>query len=61
MIALFGSIAPLMVGMLLARALGLDWAASFAVGAVLAPTSMGIALNVLRSGKVLNFLTSTSD
>ena len=33
---------------------GLDWHAALAIGCTLAPTSMGIALNVLKKGKVLN-------
>mmetsp|Transcript_5925 Transcript_5925/g.10299 ORF Transcript_5925/g.10299 Transcript_5925/m.10299 type:complete len:672 (+) Transcript_5925:419-2434(+) len=54
-IAVIGSIIPLSIGFLLAYfVLNQDVKASFAVGAALAPTSMGIALNVLRAGRLLN-------
>ena len=48
-IALTGSLLPLGLGWLLATVcLGLEWKAALAVGCTLAPTSMGIALNVLK-------------
>mmetsp|Transcript_53248 Transcript_53248/g.122367 ORF Transcript_53248/g.122367 Transcript_53248/m.122367 type:complete len:637 (-) Transcript_53248:300-2210(-) len=42
------------IGFGLAFALGHSWQASLAVSCTLAPTSMGIALNVLKAAKVLN-------
>lgn len=50
--AVFGSFVPLGIGFGLAQAVGLDWRESLVVGTVLAPTSVGIALNVLKAGKV---------
>ncbi|GMH55307.1 hypothetical protein TrRE_jg729, partial [Triparma retinervis] len=55
MLSLFGSMLALVLGTLLSHfALGNGWVESFGAGCTLAPTSMGIALNVLRSCKVLN-------
>ena len=57
MLSLFASTVALVIGTLVAKyALQVDkgWEEAFAAGAALAPTSMGIALNVLRSCKVLN-------
>ena len=54
-VAVSGSLGPLLIAFLLAIGpLGLDWKAGLALGCTLAPTSMGIALNVLKAGKVLN-------
>ena len=54
-IAVTGSFGPLLLGAALSSTvLGLGWQASLAVGCTLAPTSMGIALNVLKRAKVLN-------
>lgn len=54
-VAISGSIAPLAIASSLGiLVLGLEWRAALAVGCTLAPTSMGIALNVLKKGKVLN-------
>ena len=54
-VAVSGSIAPLAIASSLGiLVLGLDWKAALAVGCTLAPTSMGIALNVLKKGRVLN-------
>jgi len=54
-VAVSGSITPLAIASFLSsQVIGLDWKASLAVGCTLAPTSMGIALNVLKRGKVLN-------
>ena len=54
-VAISGSIAPLAIASSLGiLVLGLDWKAALAVGCTLAPTSMGIALNVLKKGRVLN-------
>ena len=53
-VAVLGSILPLAIGTGLATLRGLEILESIAIGACLAPTSMGIALNVLRNAKVLN-------
>jgi len=53
-VAVFGSMLPLGIGTGMAVLNGSDTLAAFAIGACLAPTSMGIALNVLRNAKVLN-------
>ena len=55
LVAVFGSMIPLLIGWFLSFVIaGNDFIASLSIGACLAPTSMGIALNVLRCGKVLN-------
>ena len=55
MLSLTGSLMPLAIAASLGLvALDLEWRAALAVGYTLAPTSMGIALNVLKKGKVLN-------
>ena len=51
-VAVFGSMLPLGIGTGLALLYGESLQAAFAIGACLAPTSMGIALNVLRNAKV---------
>jgi Kef-type K+ transport system membrane component KefB len=54
-VALVGSLAPLGIGIGLAcGALGLGWQAGLTAGCTLAPTSMGIALRVLKTCKVLH-------
>jgi Kef-type K+ transport system membrane component KefB len=53
-VAVFGSMVPLGLGYALSQALGFDVTTSLAMGACLAPTSVGIAINVLKRGKVLN-------
>ena len=53
-VAIFGSMLPLGMGIGLAWLNGETIQTSIAIGACFAPTSMGIALNVLRSAKVLN-------
>ena len=54
-IAILGSVVPLTMGLLIALfAFGNDFSASIAIGAAFAPTSMGIALNVLKKAKILN-------
>ena len=53
MIAVVGSILPIAVGVLLAYLLKVgNWKAIVASGAVFGPTSLGIALNVLKGGKI---------
>ena len=57
MIAFFGSILPIGIGMLIAYILNVDGGdtkAIIASGATFGPTSLGIALNILRSGGILN-------
>ena len=54
-IAITGSLTPLALGALLSSSfMGLEWKAALAVGCTLAPTSMGIALNVLKQAKMLD-------
>jgi len=45
---------PVAMGYGIASAFGIEAKAAFAIGACLAPTSMGIAVNVLKKGGVLN-------
>ena len=52
-VAVSGSLVPLGIGAATALALGMDWKAALSVGVVLAPTSVGIALNVLSTAQVL--------
>ena len=55
LIAILGSIFPIGLGMLIAYLLGItDTKAVIAAGAVFGPTSLGIALNILRGGGILN-------
>jgi Kef-type K+ transport system membrane component KefB len=55
LIAFFGSIFPIGLGMLITYLLGMtDTKQVIAAGAVFGPTSLGIALNILRSGGILN-------
>lgn len=56
LIALIGSILPIALGMALAVAVvgTSDVKAVIAAGATFGPTSLGIALNILRSGGILN-------
>jgi len=53
-VAVFGSMVPVGIGFGLASAVGVKPKAAFAIGCCLAPTSMGIAVNVLKKGGVLN-------
>jgi len=53
-VAVLGSLLPLGIGTGLAMMQGNEFLEAIAIGACLAPTSMGIALNVLRNAKVLN-------
>lgn len=54
LIAFLGSIFPIALGLAVAFALGFDTKAAIATGAAFGPTSLGIALNILRSGGILN-------
>ena len=53
-VAVAGSLCPLLLGFAVAKAFGLATKSALAVGASLAPTSMGISLKVLQDGKVLS-------
>lgn len=53
-VAFAGSLVPVSMGFGIATAVGATPKAAFAIGACLAPTSMGIAVNVLKKGGVLN-------
>uniref|UniRef100_A0A7S1Z7Y7 Cation/H+ exchanger transmembrane domain-containing protein n=1 Tax=Ditylum brightwellii TaxID=49249 RepID=A0A7S1Z7Y7_9STRA len=53
-IAIIGSIAPIAIALAIAFALGFDTKASIAAGATFGPTSLGIAMNILRQGKIVN-------
>jgi len=54
LVAVFGSVVPVSIGYGLGMALGFEPVQSLAMGACLAPTSVGIALDVLKRGEVLN-------
>ena len=55
MIAVLGSLLPIAIGMLLAWAMNVgDTKAIITAGAVFGPTSLGIALNILKGGGILN-------
>ena len=54
MVAIFGSQLPLLIGFVIATFMELSIQSSLAIGACFAPTSMGIALNVLKEAKILN-------
>lgn len=53
-VAFAGSLIPVAMGFGIATWCGANTKAAFAIGACLAPTSMGIAVNVLKKGGVLN-------
>jgi Kef-type K+ transport system membrane component KefB len=55
MIAFLGSVLPIGIGMLLAWMMNVgDTKAIITAGAVFGPTSLGIALNILKGGGILN-------
>jgi Kef-type K+ transport system membrane component KefB len=54
MIAIIGSVLPIGLGIVIALALGSEPLEAIAAGATFGPTSLGIALNILRSGGILN-------
>mmetsp|Transcript_19429 Transcript_19429/g.45207 ORF Transcript_19429/g.45207 Transcript_19429/m.45207 type:complete len:791 (-) Transcript_19429:359-2731(-) len=54
LIAVLGSIFPIGIGIALAFALGQETKGAIATGACFGPTSLGIALNILKSGGILN-------
>ena len=53
-IGVTGSLTPLALGAGIASAFGMSWRSALAAGACLSPTSMGVALVVLRKGGALN-------
>ena len=53
-IAFVGSILPIAIGIAIAFILGLSAKGAIATGAAFGPTSLGIALNILKSGNILN-------
>ena len=53
-IATLGSILPIVIGIAIAYALGADTKAAIAAGASFGPTSLGIAMNILKTGKIIN-------
>eukprot|EP00591_Stephanopyxis_turris_P003514 CAMPEP_0195521100 /NCGR_PEP_ID=MMETSP0794_2-20130614/17952_1 /TAXON_ID=515487 /ORGANISM="Stephanopyxis turris, Strain CCMP 815" /LENGTH=778 /DNA_ID=CAMNT_0040650573 /DNA_START=46 /DNA_END=2382 /DNA_ORIENTATION=+ len=53
-IAIIGSILPIGIGIGIGFALGYDTKASIAAGAAFGPTSLGIAMNILRTAKIIN-------
>ena len=53
-IATLGSIFPIAIGLGIAYALGASTKAAIAAGAAFGPTSLGIAMNILRTGKIIN-------
>lgn len=54
-IAIIGSLLPIGIGIALAYAVGVtDVRSAIAAGATFGPTSVGIALNILRTGGILN-------
>jgi Kef-type K+ transport system membrane component KefB len=53
-IAIIGSILPIVFGLAIAFALGADTKAAIAAGAAFGPTSLGIAMNILKTGKIIN-------
>lgn len=53
-IAIIGSILPIAIGIAIAFAIGTDVKGSIAAGSAFGPTSLGIAMNILRSAKIVN-------
>mmetsp|Transcript_20990 Transcript_20990/g.34631 ORF Transcript_20990/g.34631 Transcript_20990/m.34631 type:complete len:811 (+) Transcript_20990:192-2624(+) len=53
-IAIVGSILPIVIALGIALAIGTDLKGSIAAGASFGPTSLGIAMNILRQGKIVN-------
>lgn len=53
-IATLGSIFPIAIGLAVAFAIGADTKAAIAAGAAFGPTSLGIAMNILRAAKFIN-------
>jgi len=53
-IAIVGSVLPIAFGIAIALAIGAEAKAAIAAGAAFGPTSLGIAVNILKSGKIIN-------
>ena len=53
-IAIIGSILPIALALVIALAIGTDTKGAIAAGACFGPTSLGIAMNILRQGKIVN-------
>ncbi|KAL7533649.1 hypothetical protein ACHAXR_005367 [Thalassiosira sp. AJA248-18] len=53
-IAIIGSILPIVIALALAFAIGTPTTGAIAAGACFGPTSLGIAMNILRQGKIVN-------
>jgi Kef-type K+ transport system membrane component KefB len=53
-IAFFGCFIPTGIGIGLTLAIGTDMKGAIAAGAAFGPTSMGIALNIMSTGGILN-------
>ena len=53
-IAIIGSVLPIGIGIGVAFALGIDTKGAIAAGCCFGPTSLGIAMNILRQGKIIN-------
>eukprot|EP00584_Thalassiosira_punctigera_P009402 CAMPEP_0172543510 /NCGR_PEP_ID=MMETSP1067-20121228/13882_1 /TAXON_ID=265564 ORGANISM="Thalassiosira punctigera, Strain Tpunct2005C2" /NCGR_SAMPLE_ID=MMETSP1067 /ASSEMBLY_ACC=CAM_ASM_000444 /LENGTH=824 /DNA_ID=CAMNT_0013329939 /DNA_START=341 /DNA_END=2815 /DNA_ORIENTATION=+ len=53
-IAIIGSVLPIALAFVIALAIGTDIPGSIAAGACFGPTSLGIAMNILRQGKIVN-------
>lgn len=53
-IAIIGSVLPIAIAIALAFAIGTNTTGSIAAGACFGPTSLGIAMNILRQGKIVN-------
>jgi len=53
-IAVIGSILPIAIGLGVALVIGTPIKAAIAAGAAFGPTSLGIAMNILKSGKIIN-------
>lgn len=53
-IAIIGSILPIALALVIALAIGTNMTGAIAAGACFGPTSLGIAMNILRQGKIVN-------
>jgi len=53
-IAIIGSVLPIAFGLAIALLMGADTTAAIAAGAAFGPTSLGIAMNILKQGKIIN-------
>ena len=58
LVAVFGSLMPLGIGLSLALLMGYELKPAVVAGVALAPTSMGLALTVLKDAKILNTPTA---